>query len=553
MPSHWVTIIPDRETFISGYAYGQTGQTKQRFEPDEVIHMKYPNPENLYYGKGKVEAGWGCVSVNDSIHNFDLATWDNHARPDYAVIVKGGASQDSMDRFEAKIQSKLKGTRHGGEFLTVTGDVELKPLNFPPKDITGRKEVVEEIAAVFGVPVTMLLANDPNLASSTTGKQNWERHTLTPICHLDEDVLNARLIPMFGLEGDAVLAYDSPSERDDELAEKRLVSFVRAGILTRNEARAEEGYAASVSPGADDLILAPPGQNARGEEQVGGTGEVVPQPGEAVVPAPQGTAPAKAHKHQHKAVSLRPQLTRHAADMAKAIQPVLNQQSATVNRWIRRHSKARRKGSADLEALAQELRNFDPMIAEAVQGTIQESIIDGGAEGLDLISLPTDTWSVTNPAVGASAQNAALKLTGRVQETTLDAIKQTLSDGLDAGESMAQLTQRVEDAGSFSTARAEMIGRTESARAFSEGTAKAWKASGAVKGMKWLASDGCCEFCQAMADKAEEVGLDDSFYDKGDSIDVDGKTLTFSYSDVNGPPLHPNCECALEPVMTDEE
>tara|TARA_Y100001973_G_scaffold68636_1_gene100169 strand:- start:2359 stop:5208 length:2850 start_codon:yes stop_codon:yes gene_type:complete len=241
MPSQWTWIVPDREEFIKGYVYASPGNEQLEYAPDEVIHFKRPNPNDLFYGMGKVEAAWGTVSINQSIHEMDLATYENHARPDYAVVVKNGASGTTLDRFEQHVNDRLRGNHQAGKFLTMTGDVTLTPLNFPPKDLTGREEVVEEISAVFGVPVSLMKANDPNLASARVGYSQWREGTILPLLRMDEDVLNQVLLPMFGLSDDAVLAYDNPVPDDEAFKLQETQTAVAGGWMSINEARATQG------------------------------------------------------------------------------------------------------------------------------------------------------------------------------------------------------------------------------------------------------------------------------------------------------------------------
>ena len=241
MPSQWTFVVPDPQQFIKGYAYAAPGNQAVEFARDEVIHFRRPNPNDLFYGMGKVEAAYGTVGVNQAIHNMDLSTFANHARPDYAVVVKGPAGESSLKRFEDYVTERLQGTRKAGRFLTMTGDVTLTPLNFPPKDLSGREEVVEEIAAVFGVPVSMLKANDPNLASAQTGFAQWREGTILPLLRMDEDELNQTLIPMFGLEGDAMLCYDNPVPRDEQFELTRKTAAISGGWMTLNEARLDAG------------------------------------------------------------------------------------------------------------------------------------------------------------------------------------------------------------------------------------------------------------------------------------------------------------------------
>lgn len=70
-------VIPDEDEFISGYLYGISADRKQVFERDEVIHFRRPNPGNLYYGLGKIEAAYGAVLSNQAVHDMDLAMFQN--------------------------------------------------------------------------------------------------------------------------------------------------------------------------------------------------------------------------------------------------------------------------------------------------------------------------------------------------------------------------------------------------------------------------------------------------------------------------------------------
>jgi len=255
MPSQWMQVVPSKENFIDGYIYGADDTQAMKFDPDEVIHFKRPNPENLFYGLGKVEAAYGSVAANQAVHEMDLSIFENHARPDYAVVVNGPHRRADLDVFEQHVSERLRGTRKAGQFLTVSGDVQFTPLNFPPKDLSGREEIVEEIAAVFGVPVSMMKANDPNLASARAGFAQWRESTILPLLRMDEDVLNQVLLPMFGIEEDACLAYDNPVPADNAFQLQERQAAVAGGWMTLNEARMAQGLEENDNPLADELLF----------------------------------------------------------------------------------------------------------------------------------------------------------------------------------------------------------------------------------------------------------------------------------------------------------
>jgi len=243
MPSQWTQIVPSRERFIDGYVYGQSHADRRLFAPDEVIHWKLPNLSNLHYGRSCLEAAWSALGLHEAKRTMDQARFDNHARPDYLLVVKQGTSTEALDRFEKQVDAKLRGARKSGKFIAITGDVQAMPLNMPPETIGDPDRVVEEIAAAFGVPVTKLLAGDPNRSSAQVADAAWTRDTILPYCRLDEEKLNEKLLPLFGIEEDAVLAYDNPVPEDKQFLVRRHTQYVKAGIMTPDEVRLELGLA----------------------------------------------------------------------------------------------------------------------------------------------------------------------------------------------------------------------------------------------------------------------------------------------------------------------
>ena len=190
-----------------------------------------------------------------------------------------------MRRFEESMRSLHQGTRKSGRMVTISGDIQLMPLNFPSKDLTGRDDIVEEIAATFGTPISMLKSNDPNLASAQAGYAMWRETTIAPICRMDEETLNSRLLPMFGIHEDAYLAYDNPvpENRVADSAERSVA--VAGGWRTPNEARLEEGYEALETPHADMLHVN--GMPLGGLPPVSPFGAPAPMPSyAAAAPAP---------------------------------------------------------------------------------------------------------------------------------------------------------------------------------------------------------------------------------------------------------------------------
>jgi uncharacterized protein with gpF-like domain len=121
--------------------------------------------------------------------------------------------------------------------------------------------------------------------------------------------------------------------------------------------------------------------------------------------------------------------------------------------------------------------------------------------------------------------------------------------GMENGETISQLANRISDISDewVEGWRSEMIARTETARAFTTGHIEAWRSTGVVSRAIWQSAGDACPFCLAMDGTAVELG--ENFFDQGDEQTADWRgqeiAMGHDYSDVNGPPLHPNCRCVL--------
>lgn len=242
LPAQWTQVVPDRVRYVAGYIYGQNQADREWFDADEIMHFKWAyHPANQWYGLGPMEAGWNIVCQDIARNVSDLSFWSNYARPDYIVSIDGANDPATFDRVKSQIEARNKGVTKAGRFLAIQGNVKFQPMQFAPKDLGELDHIIQQLAAAFGVPVTILQANDPNLASATVGYATWRANTILSMCQRDEQMLNQRYLPMFPDMQDAFLAYDSPVKDDETARATRSVSLVGAGIMTPNEARHEEG------------------------------------------------------------------------------------------------------------------------------------------------------------------------------------------------------------------------------------------------------------------------------------------------------------------------
>ncbi len=206
-----------------------------------------------------------------------------------------------------------------------------------------------------------------------------------------------------------------------------------------------------------------------------------------------------------------------------------------------------RKGKES--SVLQKLEDMSKIWISTFVPIVREAVIEQGNFTLDFLSAG-GRFDISSPESVRFLETEGAELVTAINETTREALRATLAEGFELGESIVNLRNRVEEV--FTTAtrsRATMIARTESIRAANFGTVEAYRQSEVVIAKEWLTErdDRVCPWCLSMDGKI--VDLDKDYFKIGDTLDVDGKVLEIKLTDVGYPPLHPQCRCTTIPVI----
>lgn len=275
-----------------------------------------------------------------------------------------------------------------------------------------------------------------------------------------------------------------------------------------------------------------------------------------------------------KAASMPPNkryVLEHEKAVASKIEKLFEAMRKKVQAAVEKHLPSTKK--ADLSAL---LRKAEPTVEEIVQAIMAEVGMDGfstglvnklspdleaafkagGLSGLQAVGMQDDksiVELVPEEAVQFSKTRAA-ELVGMkwdseegkfienpnpawsVTKTTREGVRSLVEDAVSDGWSAQELKARLLEEHFFSKARAETIARTELAFAHTQGNMTMWKATGRVGGKMSILADTHPDEdeCDLNAE-AGTVGIDDLFPSGDDA-----------------PPYHPNCLCAVVPVLKSE-
>jgi len=529
--SQWMRVIPDPEEFIKGYLL-ERGMKSVRFEESEVVHFKYPSPSSEFYGMGPLMGAASAYNLEKDMTDYEKAMFENMGRPDIALLSKTGGleKKDKRDRLTEMWRSAYGGPKKTGKVAVLQGDLEVKEFGFAPREMSylaGRKKSKEQIANAFGVPMSMLTTEAVNLANAKAGNYQHAKNAILPRCRRFEEKLNEKLLPMY--DEKLFCAFDNPVPEDVELKLKERESNLRTGYSSINQERQRDGQE-EVPWGEVPLLpmnLMPISSSKQFDSLIKDVAEeIVDNLTENGRKSDE--KPDEKLRERKWQIFIRRQLPYERKFITK-LKELFNEQEKEVLANMKRSPKSVKAGWEEdwLFNEADWVKRFGKE-GKPFIGGVMEAV--GRAELADL-AVGID-FDIDNPRAQRWLGMRLEQYSKDVNDTTLKALKGTLREGVAAGESIPDLRKRVQ--GVFdgcSRYRAQMISRTETITASGQGSLEAYRQSGVVEKKEWLTAPDACDIC--LANEADgPIGLEEKF-SSGDST----------------PTAHPNCKCALLPVV----
>lgn len=524
IPSQGMKIVPSRETFIKGYVYGREPD-RVAYEPDEIIHLKFPNPESVYYGKGPLAAAAAAADIKFAMDDYEAALFDNNARPDFALISEGGLTDDQIKQLRNEWSRLYRGRKKSGKPAVLAGGLDIKELSFSPRELgflVGRKITREEVAGIFGVPQSKLVSADVNRANAEAGNYTYMQDTILPRLRRVEQKLNEQLMPMF--DGRFFCAFDNPVPEDKEFILKERETNLKTLLTAVNEERAKMG-----------LEPAPWGEVPIAPVNVIPLGSLPP-----VTEGQKGFPAIRAKEDT---------MSKGPVQFVEALQDYFRKQARA---FIAR-MKPVKVIDEDIEVWINGFtwEEWIKILEEDSKPFVAQAVVNGGKTGIARVAAGT-AFNTENPKVYEFIKRHTYEFSFEVNDISRRRLRATLIDGMRSGEGLPEMKQRVADLfGTMEKYRADRIVRTEVSRATHAGTELGYMQSGVVEGKEWGASSDACPFCLELNGRIVELGQ--PYFAKGDALTVQPEeqeiTMNFDYADVGHPPLHPFCKCTLLPVL----
>lgn len=241
-----VFIVPSKEKWIIGYVYRRDDGLEIPFLPEEIIHFKFPNPNDYYYGWSPLQAMLSSYNLNEAYNQREAALQKNQGVPPIALVPPKDSVYGDADykRILRRWNQTYGNTNNVGKTAWLEGGFDVKILQGTgaKQDISnllGRKWTREEIADAYGVPMSKLTSESVNRANAESGDYSYLKDTINPRCIRNVEKLNERLMPMFDQR--LFLMYVDVIPEDKEFILKERESLISSNVRSVNEVRKELG------------------------------------------------------------------------------------------------------------------------------------------------------------------------------------------------------------------------------------------------------------------------------------------------------------------------
>lgn len=238
IPSQYMRVIPDDESYIGGYEYS-CGGVRERFSPEEIVHLRYPSPESVYYGRGPLQAAADSVEAHAAMKRAERRSFEIGAFPGLAISTEEKLSPGVRQRLEEAFERGFSGADRAGRTLILEQGLKVRPFTLSPREMDfmqSSRMTRDEILAVFGVPAAVAgISEDVNRASAEAMLYTFAENTILPKLRLIEAQLTQDICRRFGHRIAARFNSPVPAVRAEDRADMEM--RLRYGVTTPQEER----------------------------------------------------------------------------------------------------------------------------------------------------------------------------------------------------------------------------------------------------------------------------------------------------------------------------
>lgn len=465
IPPHWVVDIPRLD--YPYFTIRSRDGLQMAVPAEDMFIVRQLNPLDPYgRGLGDAEPVADEIETDEYMAKWAKKFFFNDATPP-VLLAAPGITKDEYDRFQAAWNDRHRGIGNSHKMGIIPRDVTVNKLVDSQREMDfseSRKDLRDAVNAHFSVPPEIMgIVENSNRATATQAKIIYAENVLTPRLLARQDAINAQLLPYWG--EDLLWEYDDIVPEDTEFRLQMANAGLSGSALLLDEWREANGF--DPLPGGAGKVLFIPyaSMPTKPEDLTESAGINAEAPMDSAfqvsVPAPgvKGDNRRKAQLARRERARLLAVQERRAK---RSIQRFFDAQTQELVAAMGAGQKD------DQEDFWQKIQSglgltFDIEAARILAKEALDQLIDWGAQDEALAAVLNPVWeeafnagaksmertfgirAVQAPRLTDYLRQYGLTRVKGINETTRDKLASALADGLEAGESTAQLVKRIQE------------------------------------------------------------------------------------------------------------
>ncbi|CAB4184545.1 COG4695 Phage-related protein [uncultured Caudovirales phage] len=241
-----MTINSTRSGEVADYDY-QGPIARITLPAESVGHIRFFHPDDDWYGFSPMAAAMAVIDQENDAHELNKRVLKNQGRPSGGLFTERSLTDDQFNRLKGEALEAFTGRNYGKPGL-FEGGFKWQEMGLSPSALgmwDGLRVHKRTIASIFHVPPELIGDTDSKTFSNfREARKGLYTEAVIPLLTLITGFLNHWLMPRFG----AGISIGFDKDRVDALAEDRESAWRRtenlyvAGVISREEARAELGF-----------------------------------------------------------------------------------------------------------------------------------------------------------------------------------------------------------------------------------------------------------------------------------------------------------------------
>lgn len=154
--------------------------------PEELIHIKTPNPFNFFRGLSPLTVAWLSAQTDYAAAQFMKGLMFNNADTGLIVTTDAQLSPEQREVIEAALRNRKRSAGTPDKPVFLGGGVKIEKPSISAVDLQfleNRKFNRQEICAIFKVPQELIgFTEDANRSVSESARLNFMENRIAPLC-----------------------------------------------------------------------------------------------------------------------------------------------------------------------------------------------------------------------------------------------------------------------------------------------------------------------------------------------------------------------------------